>query len=194
VALRVFTGGTLCNSFAESINSSLRHRGVDTKKDIFHLIPAQCPSAGCKKARRIVQNSARQCSSLSFKRRAGTTIRFDQGCRERKCQSTVVDDSKTLVSERVFTSLNNGYQLMKRVEREALVFKGMPCIHIGRVAMDRGLRIPVSCYNTRFYQLLQEQQPIPAPGSLFVEQEPPALRSEELHIVPEEPARPTRTL
>jgi len=98
---------------------------------------------------------------------------------------------------------------MKRVEREvtwdtelhtvrcscnALVFKGMQCIHIVRVAMDRGLRIPVSCYNTRFYQLLQEQQPIPAPGSLFVEQEPPALRSEELHIVPEEPARPTRTL
>jgi len=56
----------------------------------------------------------------------------------------------------------------------ALVYRGMPCIHIASVALDRNYKIPLQCFNRRYFSL---QHSLQLAASL---ERPPPLMLEDI--------------
>ena len=222
VSLPVFTGGTLSNSYAESINSRLRKVGLIAFKSRFASMQAlrsyckadapsrkgfstdrevllrsvMCDDVVCTVSNGVLRHQAKQIEE--------TTKKFQEG----KCNILLEDEEKFVVQEKKLTKVLLIRREAKRVvvwKKEegkpdtitcscnALVYRGMPCTHIALVATVKNYKIPLACFNHRYWYLdSRDGGPEPvqcAPSSPpFPEEEdddhPPDVENDEIGVIP----------
>ena len=172
INLTVFTGGTITNSYCESINACLRNNGANTtcsKMDLIRKLRQFNERAKIKDNRPL--NLSKQISDLlegdvltsvtngalrSFSEKVSATMN--------SCKTQESDGVNTKVLETVHCEVN-GVNLEKTnrwlVQWETgkppqcgcngLTYAGMPCAHICWVATQNQKRVPLCCFNKRFH-------------------------------------------
>ena len=175
IKLTVFTGGTLCNSNAESINSRLRSYGINEKTErieIISILRQHCPDVP-KNFKPITAAAAGELLNIMTeevieKISTGVLIRERMVMRQVKENCTVSSAAGQLIKIQEQVNIVNEYgtHLSRFVAWDvtwniasgrphcscnALVHAGVPCNHIILAALHTGFKIPLSCFNTRFF-------------------------------------------
>jgi len=172
VKLKVFSGGTLSNSFAESINSRLRSLGINIKSDRMRTIGIL--REYCKKKAPYYQSfkyrdelSKIMTDEVIHDISIGVLTKETMVMRgvKKKCKVISAQGSTAKVNERVDIN-RNGVKLSKNVTWDVtwnmetqrvhcscneLTYGGIPCKHIICAALDNAFKIPLSCFNPRFF-------------------------------------------
>lgn len=168
VALKVFTGGTLSNSYAESINNSLRKSGLiafgTSRIDSIFALRKYCQASlhsitQCSRERQQKLEIYMQPDVIKFVSNGvlrHQAEQLDQAEENTRCKIVAVQEegqlSKYTVEEKITKHINKNWVLSKTVIRgvkwnretdtiecscNALTYRGMPCIHISRVAIEK---------------------------------------------------------
>ena len=197
INLPVFTGNTLTNSYAESVNGQLRANQIDTSEPLIHQI---------KRLREFSVQTLQRLDTpitphpdLMLILAPETITALSNGMlkclngqitlAKSNCQRIGQFGATSMIEERV-TCIANGIELEKRTTWNVtwdgecapnctcncIVYGGMPCKHIIWVAIHSGQRIPVQCFHQRF--LVQQLPLLPvvpeqAPEEAIVPELPP---------------------
>ena len=174
IKLKVFTGGTITNSYAESINSRLRHVGLTTDNNLFEIIlrlrgyckyprlrQVTLTPANLEALHQLVEDDVIANVSNGVLKEQLQLSRTTEG----KCRTVSTKEDKTLVTEEVIVPLGQGYAISRdavaivtwntetgnvHCSCNKLVYRGMPCSHIIHVAKEEKRKIPLRCFNRRF--------------------------------------------
>ena len=184
--LKVFTGGTLSNSFAESINSRLRSLGNNTKNDrmrVISILREYCKQkASCKPFKNAKELSRIMTEEVIQKISNGVLTKETKLMRrvKRNCKVILAQRNAARVNERV-DIVRNGVHLSTDVawyvtwnmetQRvhctcNELTYGGIPCKHIICAALNKAFKIPLSCFNRRFFNNPEEASAGPLPSTL----------------------------
>ena len=177
IRLKVFTGGTITNNYAESINRRLRDIGLCTQSTRFDAIlrlRGFCKFPQAKNVR-LSPESLLKLNDLMQEdviRVVSNNVLMKQlqlvEEASKKCRITGVRDNRFIVSEDVTISIGDKYETSGEAQATVewidttdleyvscscnrLVYQGMPCMHILHVAQEQKKRIPLLCFNDRFF-------------------------------------------
>ena len=187
ITLPVFTGGTLSNSYAESINSCLRKIGLTAFNSrlasmfaLRNYCKAAAPSRkGYSADRRVLLGRMMQSDVLEVV--SDGVLRHQAKQIEQTMKKHSIDKCKILreneessefvVQETIEKKLRKDLIIRRQAERivtwirepdtpdkvtcscNALVYRGMPCMHIALVAVTHGYKIPLQCFHERYQYL-----------------------------------------
>jgi len=187
MTLPVFTGGTLSNSYTESINNCLRKIGLTAfssrVESLFALRNYCCAEVHCIKSyskdrkmllERYIKTKALNVVSNGVLRHQAKQLERA----EMVCSLKTEAGSNFTVLEKIEKMLNKSLKITKTATRvvtwentsdkvlcscNALVHRGMPCMHIAFVAKLKNIQIPKSCFHDRFCYLEQviSSEPVP---------------------------------
>ena len=178
IKLRVFTGGTLTNSYAESINNRLRRFCLSyccQSRDIISLLRNFCMyQVRPERDTFVPRPITKQLMDDAVLVKVSKGVLATQQKMLKQVDTCEITSVKTEMLQRVIKvtetkriALDTGYIFEKKTpwtvtwhsaEKEvhctcnALTYKGMPCVHIACAAKANGLKIPLSCFNPRFYK------------------------------------------
>jgi len=169
-AANVFTGGTLTNSYAESVNNRIRRFKLDYQARTEDKIPTL--RNFCKYGERPERIRFRPKKELveimddEVLRKITPGVLATQQALIKKAKQTctvIPHPTKTdpsligvhqTIAERneecTWTLTWNKTSGKPTCSCNALVHNGMPCVHIVTLALDRSCKIPYSCFNQRF--------------------------------------------
>ena len=179
INLKVFTGGTLTNSYAESVNNRLRRYSLSPvckRKDLITLLRNYFTCQVRPERQTFVPNkTTKQVMDDDVLRRISAGVLAGQQQMLKQANTCQVSSANTQLLKRVVKVeeeknivLNTGFVLKitkhhtvtwfnadKRVHCtcNALTYKGMPCLHITCAAQTTKSKIPLSCFNPRFYRV-----------------------------------------
>lgn len=186
VTIPVFTGGTLSNSYAESINSCLRKIGLtacSSRMESLFVLRNYCSAGvhsikGYSKAREVLLQTYMEPKVIEV---VSNGVLRHQAKHleqtEKVCKILREDGPSTVVEELIEKKLDKDWLIQRRAERivtweegsdkvscscNALVYRGMPCLHIARVAIAKNYKIPLSCFHNR-YRYVPPPPPPPSP-------------------------------
>ena len=172
ISLNLFTGGTVTNSYSESINSVLRDAGLRTDFSLFFVIqatvnffqenrhPTVWPFSPNNDTLAVLPDTVLQTVSN------GVLDIFQSSLREasRSCSFVKCNPESATVRETVSFRESRLKTVTKDVDWEVtwkndvpscscnkLVYCGMPCMHIAYHALNVGKSIPLCCFHKRFY-------------------------------------------
>jgi len=172
IKLKVFTGGTLSNSYAESINSMVRRFGAITTANMFdvllsihtmaanHNYQVTPPIEITEEVRKVLDANVIEIVSK------GALGTFKERQNEANSICKVIDTAENnfTVEDTVSTVTDSGVTLEKNVvfivdwseaspkcSCNRLIYAGMPCRHIITAADKLQKLIPLECFNPRFY-------------------------------------------
>ena len=186
VNLQVFTGGTVTNSYAESINKCLRDLGLTTDGDIFDcilrlrgyckyppVVETTLTAANKEELLKFLQaDVVNMISNGVVKQQLALSKRASE-----KCEIVCESNDKFAVTEQVIIPINKGWAITRKAiatvtwiedrnyfhcSCNRLVYQGMPCMHILHVAQEHNKKVPLECFNKRFFcpqYLEQLEQP-----------------------------------
>ena len=185
VKLKLFTGGTLSNSFAESINSRLRSLGINTKNGrmtVITILREYCKQKICCKPFKDVEELSRiMTEEVIHKISNGVLTKEMKLMRQvrRNCDVISAQRNAAKVNERV-DIVRNGVHLSTDIAWDVtwnmesqrvhctcneLTYGGIPCKHIILAALDNDFKIPLSCFNPRFFDNPDEAPAGPLPST-----------------------------
>jgi len=207
----VFTAGTLSTSYAESINSCLRKIGLHalgtSRLDSILKLRNYCKACNhsikqCSKERRLLLDTYLQPAAVKVVSNGVLRHQAKQIERaEKQCSVLEENGASFTVQEIIERKLNKKLLIRRIAERRitwneetnevscscnALVYRGMPCIHIALVAVHKNYKIPLSCFNTR-YCYLHDDLPHPQQGE---GSHPPSPQPDQHH--PDKPGDDAR--
>ena len=180
INLKVFTGGTVTNSYAESVNKQLRDIGLNTKQTRFETIltlRGYCKYPRVKIAKLSAKNEEiiKNFTEEDVKDVVSNGV-LRQMLRLSKqapiiCKTTQGKDSDTFfVQEKIDVPIARNWAISRnalgiviwgkdgiKCSCNKLVYRGMPCIHIVHVAQENKRRIPLKCFNERFFSKVSEK-------------------------------------
>jgi len=203
ITLPVFTGGTLSNSYAESINSCLRKAGLNAFTSRLNSIMAlrnYCTAC----TRSIIGYSRQRRLLLDHYMKEGVTDTVSRGVllhqaeqleeAENICTLLSEQGSSFVVEELIQKKIQADLLIKRRAQRRVtwneatemiscscngLVYRGMPCMHIALVAKEKDYKIPLSLFNSRFWYQVPVALPVePGARPLLPPPEQPPLPSE----------------
>jgi len=171
----VFTAGTLSTSYAESINSCLRKIGLHalgtSRLDSILKLRNYCKACNhsikqCSKERRLLLDTYLQPAAVKVVSNGVLRHQAKQIERaEKQCSVLEENGASFTVQEIIERKLNKKLLIRRIAERRitwneetnevscscnALVYRGMSCIHIALIAVHKNYKIPLSCFNTRY--------------------------------------------
>ncbi len=175
VSMPVFSGGTLSNSYAESINSCLRKVGLtafSSRLDSIYALRNYCNSSkfSIKKYSKKREELLEKYMKPEVIRHVSNGVLRHQAKQieqaQAKCTMVKQDNSSYTVRETFEKQLKTGCLIRRVSERvvtweeeteqvkcscNSLVYRGMPCIHTAFVAKEKNFQIPLSCFNKRYH-------------------------------------------
>jgi len=193
IKLNVFTGGTVTNSYAESINRLLRDGGLTSSfpllnilRSLFNFVlqhrhPTVWPFTPSEALKSIVSDTVlKTVSNGALKKLEGAlrTALKDCSILEQTPDSATVNQVITCRKDR-----NTSYQKTEKYyvkwtdgipkcSCNRVVFGGIPCPHIVIHALQVSRLVPIDCFNPRFYVTIppvpndsQDQEDVPFPPS-----------------------------
>jgi len=185
ITLPVYTGGTLSNSYSESINSCLRKIGLtafSSRLGSLLSLRKYCQAAvqsrkGYSAERGVLLDAVMQqevidiVSNGVLRHQAKQIEQIMEDCEKQKVKIVSQNDegSAFVIQEVIEKKLSKQLSIRRDATREvkwekepgcpdkitcscnALVYRGMPCRHIILVALAQIYKIPLSCFNKRFW-------------------------------------------
>ena len=179
IALKVFTAGTVTNSYSESINSILRSAGLKTgftMLTVLRYLQNFSVHHNCRTKHRFRPNAELLSiigNDIIDNVTAGALCRFKQKAFNpaKMCTVTKQDGTQVIVKEKVVVgvrirlfNLKGRRRISKNINWRVkwsggipvcscngCVYSGIPCAHIVRCALHYHLKIPLQCFNPRFY-------------------------------------------
>jgi len=173
IKLKVFTGGTLTNSFSESMNALLRKHGLNTNYDMISVIQYlsnfiinrsyqdRRPLFLNPEFSRLIAEDT--CQTVT---KGALSYFFHNVCSlTRRCAIRKADNRVFTVSEEITFVAEDSTQMDKILEWtvdwsnadqpkcscNGLIYRGIPCQHIALCASSLQTVIPLCCFNKRFY-------------------------------------------
>lgn len=181
IRLKVFTGGTVTNSFAESVNARLRDIGMTVTFPMLsvlrylhtymwkHYYETCRPMVVNTHVRRILQEEVlNRVTNGTLKLFSKLVYRSQRTCQSFPpvrspvgIMSVRVDDTvqcikvsrggKKITYQKIVSWPVVWAEGVPLCNCNALIYKGIPCKHIIKSALDLNLKIPLKCFNPRFY-------------------------------------------
>jgi len=185
VNLKEFTGGTVTNSYAESVNNRLRQAGLTAGngKTMFRAIlilrgyckytqdkVTNLSPAVQRRIQQVFQEDVISCVSNCVLKEQHQLMNDAPNT----CQIVAEEKDVVAVAEDVTIHIQKNWAITRKAITRVtwkqdqdyvhcscnkLVYGGMPCIHIIHVALERGKKIPLFCFNKRFFC----PKPLPLP-------------------------------
>ena len=186
INLKVFTGGTVTNSYSESINKLLRKAGLTQKFPMLSVLRSitnfavqykrrmAWPIAPTDKIRELVDTEVLDKVSNGALRAEKRLLSSAQSRCELKnivqdgadVQETITHKAmskkrkgKMIALKKIISWHVNWNQDKPTCSCNALVYSGMPCGHLAVYANQLHKRLPLSCFNPRFFvQPIEEDE------------------------------------
>ena len=176
VNLKHFTGGTVTNTFSESMNSVLRKAGLFTRSSILTVLRSLHNLSIQQSYRPLwrfqMDDSMRAILEEDVGRRItkGVLLRFKKKLHKSSTDCSIIElHGSTVTVQEKLSCKKSGVLLDGTVtynvtwedvgpkcQCNALVHSGMPCKHIMKCAGILNKKISVNCFNSRFYVVESE--------------------------------------
>ena len=176
IKMKLFCGGTLTNSYSESVNSLLRNAGLKPPNSIYQSLcnlTSFCETRSNSfrlpfpfKANKAVDAILSHDVTHTLTNGALNTFQDDVRKAQATCSCTrsPLNDRIFFVREKVTMVNEFGVKLRKYVKWRVdwndevpnctcngATYRGLPCKHIAITARPANRRIPLACFNRRFY-------------------------------------------